>query len=153
MTVTSTPSASRTTARTRPSPAARRFGYTVAALVNAAMLHAINVWPGWDALPFLTADTTLVLPAVNTTLAAGLAANLLYLAYDPRWFRSFGDLVTTGIGLVATLRIWAVFPFDFVGASLDWALVVRVLLVLGIVGSVIGMAVALVTLVRTVGGR
>jgi len=48
--------------------------------------------------------------AANLLLAAGIAANVVYLAYDPPWVRSLGDLVTTGIGLAAAIRIWHVFP-------------------------------------------
>ena len=41
------------------------------------------------------------------------------------------------ICLAATVRMWQVFPFDFGSSSFDWALLVRILLVLGIVGVVI----------------
>lgn len=33
----------------------------VAPLIDAAMLYVINAWPGWEAAPFLTEDTPLVL--------------------------------------------------------------------------------------------
>jgi hypothetical protein len=36
-------------------------------------------------LPFLTSAITHVLGLVNLSLAAGLAVNLVYLAYDPPW--------------------------------------------------------------------
>ena len=71
------------TARTRPTVGARRFGYVVAVLVNAAMLYAVNRWPGWEVLPFLTADLVLVLGLVNASIVVNLAANLVYLVRDP----------------------------------------------------------------------
>ena len=37
-----------------PSRVGRRVGYAIGALVNVALLVALNVWPGWDAVPFLT---------------------------------------------------------------------------------------------------
>jgi hypothetical protein len=131
----------------RPSSGARRFGYFVAFLVNAAMLYAANRWPGWDALPFLTEDTARVMPMVNASIVVGLGANVVYLVHDPRWLRALGDLVTTAFGIAAMVRIWEVFPFSFSG-GFDWALVVRVLLVLGIAGSAIGMVTNVVALVR-----
>ena len=39
-------------------------------------------------MPFLTSDTAQVLMLVNLCLAAGIAANLVYLAYDPPWLKS-----------------------------------------------------------------
>ena len=59
----------------------------------------------------IVTTTGQVLWLVNLSLAAGIAANVVYLAYDPPWVRSLGDLVTTGIGLAAAIRIWQVFPF------------------------------------------
>ena len=49
----------------RPPVAARRFGYVLAALLNAVLLYAVNVWPGWESVPFLTADTALELREHN----------------------------------------------------------------------------------------
>jgi len=136
-----------TNARTERAPG-RRAGYVVAALLNAAMLYAVHAWPGWEALPFLTEETPQVLGLVTASIVAGLLANIVYLVSDPAWLRTLGDLVTTSIGLAALIVIWQVFPFDFTAYSFDWELVARVLLVVGIVGSAIGILVAAGKLVR-----
>jgi hypothetical protein len=81
-------------------------------------------------------------------MIAGLVANLLYLFRDPPRLRALGDLVTTGIGLAAMVRIWQVFPFSFEDDAIPWATVFRVALAVGIVGSAIGIVTALVALVR-----
>jgi hypothetical protein len=116
----------------RPSRGARRFGYAVASAVNALLLYLVNVRPGWDAVPFLTDDTTVVLGAVNASIAAGLVVNLVHLIADPRRLRALGDVVTTAVGLYALVRIWQVFPFDVTDG---WTTVLRVLLVVGVAGS------------------
>jgi hypothetical protein len=128
----------------RPSIGARRTGYLIAGVLNALLAYAINVWPGWRAVPFLTEDTSRVLGLVNLSLVVGLVANLVYLLDDPPRFKAFGDLVTTVIGLAVLVRIWQVFPFDFSGYAFTWALLVRIALVVGIVGAAIGMLVLLV---------
>ncbi|EWT05557.1 hypothetical protein N864_04025 [Intrasporangium chromatireducens Q5-1] len=133
--------------------AGRRIGYTIAVGVNAVLLYLINVAPGWDAVPFLTPATPQVLPWVNAALIASAVANALYVVWDPRWFRALGDIVTTSIGIVAMVRLWQVFPLDFTGWSFDWSLVARIALGIGIGGSIIGIVVALVTLVRSVAVR
>ncbi|AUM16688.1 hypothetical protein ICV35_00120 [Rhodococcus ruber] len=142
-----------TSTRPRSPVAARRFGYLVAALLNAVVLYAANVWPGWEAVPFLTDDTRSVIGWVNASILVSLVANLLYLMRDPVWFKALGDAVTTTVALLALLTIWQVFPFDFGDASFDWPLVARIVLGLGIVSSVIGIVAALVTFVRSVVGR
>jgi len=135
-------------AKRRPAPGVRRAGYVVAVLIQAALLFAINKWPGWDVVPFLDAEFPRVLGLVNASVVAGLVANLVYLVHDPRWLRSLGDAVTTTAGLVAMVWIWQVFPFDL---GPGWALVFHTLLVVAIVGSIIGIAVGLGGFVRHVG--
>jgi hypothetical protein len=132
----------------RPSVSARRFGYILAATITAAMFYIINVWPGWHEVPFLTDDTGQVLWLVNASLVASIAANVVYAAYDPPWLKSLGDLVTTGIGLAVLVRVWQVFPFDFSSYSVNWGVLARFLLVVAIVGSIIGITVQVVSLIR-----
>lgn len=137
-----------TQTRKRPTQASRRAGYVIGILVNLVMLYAINVWPGWEVLPFLTAELTLVLGLVNASVIVNIAANVAYLVRDPAWFKALGDVVTISVGLLAMVRMWQVFPFDFGSSTFDWELLTRWLLGVGMVGSVIGIVVALVTLAR-----
>jgi hypothetical protein len=136
----------------RPSAAARRVGYVLAAVINAGLLVLVNTWPGWEAVPFLTADTNQVIGLVNATLIASTLANLVYVAADPPWLKNIGDLITTGIGLASTVRMWQVFPFDFADSWINWALLARILLVVAIVGSIIGIIVQIVSLARWILG-
>jgi len=131
---------------------ARRAGYVVAVAVNAVLLYLINGRPGWEALPFLTADMAKALPLINLSLVAGIAVNLVYVIRDPRWLVAAGGVVTTGVGLAALARLWQVFPFDFAAGS-PWVTIARVLLLLGMAGSVIGLVVQIVALGRAVAGR
>lgn len=132
----------------RRSVAARRAGYAFGVVVNVALLYAVHGWPGWRELPFLTEDTTQVLGAVTAALVAGLVTNVVYLASDPPWLTALGDLVITVIGLVALVRVWQVFPLDFGDHAVNWAMVARVLLVIAMGGSVIGVFAQLAALVR-----
>jgi hypothetical protein len=136
-----------TTETKRPSTTSRRAGYVVAGVINAVMLWLIHVWPGWDVVPFLTADFKAVLWLVDLTLAVTIALNLLYLVRDPKWLTAAGAVVTTAVGLAASVRILQVFPFDF-GGSGFWPVVFRVLLWVAIVGSVIAIITNTVTAIR-----
>ncbi len=132
------------------SATASRVGHAVAAAINLVILYLVNVRPGWDAVPFLTADTTLVLGIVNLSLWVSVAAELSYVVTRSVPWRALGDAVTTGVGLAALVRIWQVFPFDL---GSGWELAVRVLLVVAVVGSLIGVAVALSRLVTSLAHR
>ena len=136
-----------TTVAKRPSTASRRAGYVIAAVINAALLWLIHVWPGWDAVPFLTADFDTVLWLIDLSLVVTIAVNLIYLIRDPRRLTAAGAVVTTAIGLAAAIRMLQVFPFDF-GDSDVWPVVFRVLIWVAVVGSVIGIIANLVTVVR-----
>jgi hypothetical protein len=153
MTVITTNPPAPTPRKARQPLAARRFAYLMAALVDAAILYAVNVRPGWDVLPFLTKDTEQVLPWVNASIVVGLVANVLYVVRDPQWFRALGEMVTTAFSVAAMLRIWDVFPLHFDEGGFDWELLARVLLGLGIVGTVIAFVVALVAFVRALANR
>ena len=134
----------------RPSAGARRAGYSLAILFSTALLIILNGSPGWQAIPFLTSDTSQVLWLVNLSLAAGIAANAMYLVHDSPGVKLPGDLVTTGIGLVTAIRIWQVFPFDL---SSGWSTAVRVLLAIGIAGSCVALVVQIVSLARRLTGH
>jgi hypothetical protein len=137
-----------TQTRKRPTQASRRAGYVIGVLVNLAMLYAINVWPGWEVLPFLTAEMTLVLGLVNASVLVNIAANVAYVVRDPAWFKALGDVVTITVGLLAMVRTWQVFPFDFGTSTFDWELLTRIALGVGMVGSGIGIVAALVRFAR-----
>jgi hypothetical protein len=139
-----------TAAPKRPAVAARRAGYVVAVLINAVILYAVNVWPGWQALPFLTEDVALVLGLVNASIVVHLVANIVYGVADPRWLKALGDLLTTTVGLAALLQVWQVFPFGFPSSSIDWVLVARVALGVAIGGSAIAIVVALVSFLKSI---
>jgi len=137
-----------TVTRRRPSVAARRGGYLVAAAINVALLYLTHVQPGWRAVPFLTEEASQVLGLFTVSLLVGMASNLLYIAYDQRRLKALGDLVTTGLGLAVLALAWQVFPFDFSRYSLDWAMITRTLLVVATTGSAVGVIVQLRSLIR-----
>ncbi|HWS59258.1 MAG TPA: hypothetical protein VN257_12010 [Actinotalea sp.] len=140
------------TVHARPGRGARRAGYVASAIVNAVLLYLVAVRPGWQAVPFLTADASEVIPLVEASLVAGIVVNLVWVVGDPPWLRSLGDLVTTLFGVAVLGRLLTVFPFTIeAGSAVET--VVRLLLALALVGSVIGVVVHAVTLVRRLLGR
>lgn len=138
-----------TSVRNRRSPVrTRRAGYLVGIVLNGVLLVLVNAWPGWDVLPFLTTAFPAVLGLVDLALVAGLVTGLVQLWQDPEWLVALDGVVTTSAGLAALVRLWQVFPLDFTGTAFDWALTVRIVLVVGLAGSVLGLPAQVAALVR-----
>lgn len=140
--------ASATTGRRPVSIGARRAGYAAAVGINGLLLFGINVAPGWSIVPFLTPDLSAVLPLINASLVVGILANAVYLFRDSPRVKGLGDLITEVVGLVAMVRLWQVFPFDFGAEPNVWSTVVRVLLIVAIAGTGIALIVSVVTALR-----
>ncbi|HSP53414.1 MAG TPA: hypothetical protein VLO00_11015, partial [Cryobacterium sp.] len=133
----------------RPSRDGRRLGYAIALGINALLLSAVNVWPGWQAVPFLTAETREVVDLVNLSLIAGMITNGVYIFIDRPAVKALGDLITLGIGLAVLLALWQVFPFDFDDSAFDWTLLIRIVLGLAMFGTAIGIVVQVIVLFRS----
>ncbi|WP_043794728.1 hypothetical protein [Pseudarthrobacter chlorophenolicus] len=129
-----------------------RSGGVGSVLVNAVLLWAINIWPGWRMVPFLAQDMTRVLEAVNAALIAGIVVDLIFVVVRSRGLQALGNLVVLGFGMAALLQLWDVFPFDFGDGWSGWPVVMRVFLALGMVGSAIGAVVEVVALIRSLAG-
>ncbi|WP_285245542.1 hypothetical protein [Pseudarthrobacter sp. fls2-241-R2A-127] len=134
----------------RTSPGAG--GNLGSAVVNALLLYGINIWPGWQVLPFLTAGMARVLDLINASLIAGIVVGVVCVLIRSRVLLAVGNLVALGFSMAAIIRVWEVFPFDFTGGWSGWPVLVRVLLVVGMVGSIIGAVAELVNLVRALAG-
>ena len=136
----------------RPSSAGRRLGYAIALVINALLLYAVNVWPGWQAVPFLTAETRAVVDLVNLSLIVGMVVNGVYIFVDRPAVKALGDLITLGIGLAVLVVLWRVFPFDFDDSAFDWTLLLRIVLGLAMFGTAVGIIVQVVVLFRSLLG-
>ena len=135
-------------ARRRPSKAARSVGYAFAAAGNIVFWLLVMVWPGWEVVPFLTQDVTQLLGLFGFSVLVSVVANLAWIVHDGPGFKALGELAIAAIGFALAWRVLVVFPFDFAGLGYDLTVLVRVVVVIGVVGSAIGVIAALVRLAR-----
>jgi hypothetical protein len=89
---------------------------------------------------------------INVSLVVTILLNLAWLAFDPAWYRSAGQIVSNIVSLVVTVRIYQVFPFDFSGYDFNWGALTRVVLILAVVGAAIGTLVEARKLATAAGG-
>jgi hypothetical protein len=125
----------------------RKTGYGAAVVVNLIILYVINNLLEWDWFRFLTDEFGPMLWLINISLAATILANLVWLGYDPAWFRSVGQIGLNLISAVVTIRMYQVFPFDFSTHQFDWAPIVRIVIILTMVGLALGTITELFKLI------
>jgi hypothetical protein len=138
--------------RRRPTRGTRCLGYGISIGVQAALLIVVNNLVEWDILPFITEEFNDLVPYITVSLVASIVVNAVYFAFDPRWFKSFGQAILNAISLVVIVQTYRIFPFDFSGSSFNWTAVTRVCLValmvlvgIGIIGEGVKMFQALAT--------
>ena len=138
------------TRETKTAAPGKRFGYFLAAVINVALVYVVNNLLAWDVAPFLTNDFEKVLPIITVSLVATAVANVVYLFYDARWFKSLTQIGLLGISIAATARFYTVFPFDFSDYEFDWATIAKVVMIIAIVGAAVGIISEFVKLSRAV---
>jgi hypothetical protein len=130
-------------------PPGRRVGYLVAAVFDVVFLWIANHLLDWQWPRFLTVEFDDVLPVLSASIIVSIVVNVIWVAFDPPWFKALGNIITSAFGIAVGVRTLEVFPFDFSTYARDWAGLVRVIVVIAIVGSAVGVIVNLVKLVSS----
>lgn len=131
----------------------RQTGYVISVVVNAIVLWIVNNLLDWEWPSFLTDSFSDLLPIINISLIATIVVNVAWVLFDPEWFKHAAQAVLNVISLVAAVRTWQVFPFDFSAYSFDWEIVARVAIGLGIFGLVAATIFESVKAVQSVAGE
>ena len=131
-------------------PRRRMTDYIFAVIFNIAFLVVVNKVPDWNIL-FITDSFPAILWAVNTSLAVSIAGNLILIFFHPRFLHHLLNAVFAVFGILATSVVLSVFPFEFADLVGEWLnIVVRIALIVGIVGSAIGVVVHIVNAIGAV---
>jgi hypothetical protein len=131
-------------------PRRRMTDYIFAVIFNIAFLVVVNKVPDWN-IVFITDSFPDVLWALNTSIAVSLAGNLILIFFHPRFLHHLLTAVFSVFGILATSVLLSVFPFEFAELVGEWLnILVRIALIVGIVGSAIGVVVNIVKAVGAV---
>jgi hypothetical protein len=120
---------------------AKHLGYGIAVVINIVMLIVVLKILDWGWLSFLTDEFVEVVPWIALSLVASIIVNLIYQFNDTVLVKSTGQIGTNLISIFVTYQVFRVFPFDFSAFDFDPGTVVRVVLILAMVGSAIGVFV------------
>lgn len=129
--------------KARRSRALRRFGYVIAIAVNLVLLVIVNNMLEWDLFAFLTDDFSRLTGLISFSFVATILANVGFIITDRAQIKAPTQAALNLIGVVVSVRMLQVFPFDFSTYEFDWAVVVRGVLIIAIAGSAVGAIVEL----------
>jgi peptidoglycan biosynthesis protein MviN/MurJ (putative lipid II flippase) len=98
----------------------------------------MNQLPVWK--PFFLRDSYAeVLWAINMSLIVQVVLNLVLVFFHPRFFHYLAQTVISMVSFISLLWIVRVFPLDFSSNPGAWLnLVIRIILIVGLVGTLIG---------------
>lgn len=117
----------------------KKSEYIASIIFNLIFLYIANNLLDWNA-PFLTSDFTAVLWLVNISLVLTIIFNIVFLAFNSARVRALLKMVLNMISFFVALSFYFIYPLDFssvsYGDTLD--LVAKILIIIGIIGSVIG---------------
>jgi hypothetical protein len=131
-------------------PRRRITDYIFATIFNIAFLVVVNKVPDWN-IVFITDSFPDILWAVNTSLAVSIAGNLILIFFHPRFLHHLLNAVFSIFGILVLSVILSVFPFDFSELVDEWLnILIRIVLIIGIVGSAIGTVVHVVKAVGAI---
>jgi uncharacterized membrane protein SirB2 len=127
----------------------RRFGYGIAVVINLVMLVVVQNVVEWGWPPFLTQEFADVVPWISASLLVSIAANLIYQFNDSPAVKSTGQILVNLVSIAVSYVVLQVFPFDFSSYAFNWAPIARIVLILAIVGSGIGVLTEAIHLVSS----
>ncbi|UCF96848.1 MAG: hypothetical protein JSV89_16965 [Spirochaetaceae bacterium] len=131
-------------------PRKRMSDYIAGVVFNIIFLVVVNKVPDWN-IVFITESFPDILWALNTSLAVSIAGNLVLIFFHPRFLHHLLNAVFSVFGILAISVTLSVFPFDFSDLVGDWlTILVRIVLIIGIVGSAIGIVVNIVKAVGAI---
>jgi hypothetical protein len=90
----------------------KRSEYIFAVSANLIILYIANNLLNWN-LSFISASFSQVLWAINLTIGITILGNILFLIYNPPWFRHLMKAVMNFFAFIATYIFYIIFPLSF----------------------------------------
>ena len=126
-------------------------GAIVGNIVALVLVNTVLLWRQYTRGVVL-ATWADILWAANLSLGIQIIGNFLLCFFRPSWFSALMRAVFAAAGLVSIIVFFIVFPLDFSHLAGTWLnTLLKVLLMLGMAGAVIGFLVELVRFIRNAG--
>jgi len=122
---------------------------TASSIANAIGIVLFNTVPLWRQYTqgVVLEDFVRILWAANLSFLVQIAGNLSLMFYRPPRFAALVQILATSAGLLSLIVFYVVFPLDFSQVGVAWMnSALRIVLIAGMVGAVIGLVVQTVKL-------
>ena len=122
---------------------------TASSIANAIGIVLFNTVPLWRQYTqgVVLEDFVRILWAANLSFLVQIAGNLSLMFYRPPRFAALVQILATAAGLLSLIVFYLVFPLDFSQVGVAWLnSALRIVLIVGMVGAVIGLIVQTVKL-------
>jgi hypothetical protein len=127
-----------------PSPA-RKIGYVVVIIIMFVFLYLVRNYERWG-LNFLTADFPKCMIYIELSIYASIAANVLFIFYDNKWFKHLAQVLTGVFSALSLIMIYVIFPITLEDETwLKW-IRIGILVIFGF--TILGMIIDLVKGIR-----
>jgi hypothetical protein len=126
-------------------PGARKIGYVVAIVVMIVLIYILRHLRQWG-FDFLTDDFSKCLYYIELSIYISIAAQVLFIFYDNRWFKHIIQGLTSIAGAVALIMIYVIFPFTIEDGSWIRWIKIGILILFGL--TVISIIVEIIKGIR-----
>lgn len=110
---------------------AGKAGYIVAIVVMIVLIYILRNLRSWG-FTFLTEDFGKCLFYIELFIYVSIAAQVLFIFYDNRWFKHLAQGITNIAGAVALIMIYVIFPFDIEDSTWIKWIKIGILILFGI---------------------
>lgn len=130
----------------KPHPSGyRKFGYFAAIIVMIVLIYVLRHLRQWG-FNFLTDDFSKCLYYIELSIYISIAAQVLFIFYDNRWFKHIIQGLTNIAGAVALIMFYVIFPLNIQSDVWTKWIKIGILIIFGL--SVISIIVEIVKGIR-----
>jgi hypothetical protein len=130
--------------KTHPS-GARKVGYIFSIAFMILFIYILRHLRQWG-VNVLTDDFSKCLYYIELSIYISIAAQVIFIFYDNRWFRHVIQGVTSIAGAVALIMVYVIFPFNFQNAN--WEKWIRIGILIIFILTVVSILVELIKGIR-----
>jgi hypothetical protein len=128
----------------KPSPA-RKIGYIFAIAFMILAIYVLRHLREWG-VTWLNEDFEKCLFYIELSIYVSIAAQVLFILYDNRWFKHLIQGISNVFGALSIIMIYVIFPFNFGDAH--WVKWLKIGLLIVFVITVISIIVEIVKGIR-----
>ena len=107
----------------------KKSEYIGAIVVNVILLYIFNNLLNWHVY-FITNALNEILWIINIAITATIIGNIMFLIFNPEWFRHILKIILNIFAFTAVYSIYSIFPFNFSSFLVDWSVTIALIFIM-----------------------